>query len=254
MGGVAGRGIDQPGMRAHDLKKSELKPWLQKQWIIPPQANADFVCAMEDVLAVYTRPYDPARPVVCLDELNKQRVAEIQTPVPVEPGPPARFDYEYERRGTANLFMINEPLIEQRHVTVTEQRTAVDFARVVRDLLEVRDPDAEPVVLVIDHLNTHKPAALSQAFEPAVARPLIDRLEIHYTPQHGSWLNMAEIELSILSRQCLDRRIPDLGTVTREVAAWEQARNASAQGVNWRFTTPNARIKLKRLYPSIQSR
>ena len=240
-------------MRAHDLKKNELKPWLRKQWVIPPQANADFVCAMEDVLEVYTRPYDPARPVVCLDELNKPLVAEIQTPLPVEPGQPARFDYEYERCGTANLFMINEPLIGQRHVTVTEQRTAVDFARVVRDLLEVHDPHAEKVVLVIDNLNTHKPAALYQAFEPAVARSLIDRLEIHYTPQHGSWLNMAEIELSILSRQCLDRRIPDLDTVTREVAAWEQARNANPRPVNWRFTTPDARIKLKRLYPSIQS-
>ena len=220
--------------------------------MIPPQANADFVCAMEDVLAVYTRPYDPARPVVCLDELNKQLVAEIQTPLPVEPGQPARFDYEYERCGTANLFMINEPLMGQRHVTVTEQRTAVDFARVVRDLLEVRYPHAEKVVLVIDNLNTHKPAALYQAFEPAVARSLIDRLEIDYTPKHGSWLNMAEIELSILSRQCLDRRIPDLDTVTREVAAWEQARNANPRPVNWRFTTPDARIKLKRLYPSIQ--
>jgi len=226
---------------------------LRQQWVIPPQANADFVCAMEDVLAVYTRPYDPARPVVCLDELNKQLVAEIQTPLPVEPGQPARFDYEYERCGTANLFMINEPLMGQRHVTVTEQRTAVDFARVVRDLLEVRYPHAEKVVLVIDNLNTHKPAALYQAFEPAVARSLIDRLEIHYTPKHGSWLNMAEIELSILSRQCLDRRIPDLDTVTREVAAWEQARNANPRPVNWRFTTPDARIKLKRLYPSIQS-
>ena len=233
-------------------RKNELKPWLRKQWVIPPQANADFVCAMEDVLAVYTRPHDPARPVVCLDELNKQLVAEIQTPLPVEPGQPARFDYEYERCGTANLFMINEPLMGQRHVTVTEQRTAVDFARVVRDLLEVRYPHAEKVVLVIDNLNTHKPAALYQAFEPAVARSLIDRLEIHYTPKHGSWLNMAEIELSILSRQCLDRRIPDLDTVTREVAAWEQARNANPRPVNWRFTTPDARIKLKRLYPSIQ--
>lgn len=240
-------------MRAHDLKKNELKPWLRKQWVIPPQANADFVCAMEDVLEVYTRPYDPARPVVCLDELNKQLVAEIQTPLPVEPGQPARFDYEYERCGTANLFMINEPLMGQRHVTVTEQRTAVDFAQVVRDLLEVHYPHAEKVVLVIDNLNTHKPAALYQAFEPAVARSLIDRLEIHYTPKHGSWLNMAEIELSILSRQCLDRRILDLDTVTREVAAWEQARNANPRPVNWRFTTPDARIKLKRLYPSIQS-
>ena len=240
-------------MRAHDLKKNELKPWLRKQWVIPPQANADFVCAMEDGLEVYTRPYDPARPVVCLDELNKPLVAEIQTPLPVEPGQPARFDYEYERCGTANLFMINEPLIGQRHVTVTEQRTAVDFARVVRDLLEVHDPHAEKVVLVMDNLNTHKPAALYQAFEPAVARSLIDRLEIHHTPKHGSWLNRAEIELSILGRQCLDRRIPDFDTLTREVAAWEQARTANSQGVNWRFTTPDARIKLKRLSPSIQS-
>ena len=147
-------------MCAHDIKKNELKPWLQKQWVIPPQANADFVCAMEDVLEVYIRPYDPARPVVCLDELNKQLVAEIRTPLPVEPGQPARFDYQYERRGTGNVFMINEPLIGQRSVTVTEQRTAVDFARVVRDLLEVRYPHAEKVVLVMDNLNTHKPAAL----------------------------------------------------------------------------------------------
>ena len=241
-------------MCAHDVEKNELKPWLRKQWIIPPHANADFVCAMEDVLEVYTRPYDSTHPVMCLDELNKQLVAEIQTPLPVEPGQPARFDYQYERCGTANLFMINEPLIGHREVTVTAQRTVVDFARVVRDLLEIRYPHAEKVVLVMDNLNTHKPAALYHAFEPAVARSLIDRLEIHHTPKHGSWLNMAEIELSILSRQCLNRRIPDLDTLTQEVSAWQQTRNASPQPVNWRFTTPDARIKLKRLYPSIQSR
>ena len=149
--------------------------------------------------------------------------------------------------------MVNEPLVGQRYVTVTEQRTAVDFAKVVHDLLEVRYPNAERVILVMDNLNTHKPGSLYQAFAPAVARSLIDRLEIHYTPKHGSWLNMAEIELSILSRQCLDRRIPDLDTVTREVAAWQQTWNTCAQGINWRFTTPNARIKLKRLYPSIQN-
>ena len=239
-------------MRADDIKKNELKPWLRKQWVIPPQANADFVCAMEDVLEVYTRPHDPARPVVCLDELSKQLVAETRVPLPVEPGQPARVDYEYERCGTANLFLTGEPLAGRRHVTVTERRTAVDFAQEVRDLLEVRYPRAEQVVLVMDNLNTHKPAALYEAFEPAVARPLIERLEIHYTPKHGSWLNMAEIELSVLSRQCLDRRIPDLETLTREVAAWEQARNADSRTVNWRFTTPDARIKLKRLYPSIQ--
>lgn len=234
------------------LKKNELKPWLHQQWIIPPQANADFVCAMEDVLDVYTRPYDPARPLVCLDELNKQLVAETRIPLPMESGQPVRFDYEYERCGTANVFMLSEPLTGQRQAVVTEQRTAVDFAKVIRDLLEVRYPQAEKVVLVMDNLNTHKPAALYQAFEPAIARSLIDRLEIHYTPKHGSWLNMAEIELSVLSRQCLDRRIPDLETLTQEVAAWEQTRNMKAQAVNWRFTTPDARIKLKRLYPSIQ--
>ena len=240
-------------MRAHDAQKNELKPWLRKQWVIPPPANAEFVCAMEDVLEVYTRPYDPARPVVCLDELNKQLVAEIQTPLPVESGQPARFDFQYERCGTANLFMTSEPLVGQRAITVTAQRTAVDFAQVVRDLLEVRYPHAEKVVLVMDNLNTHKPAALYHAFEPAVARALINRLEIHHTPKHGSWLNMAEIELSVLSRQCLDRRIAHLDTLTQEVAAWEQARNANTQAVNWRFTTPDARIKLKRLYPSIQN-
>ena len=225
---------------------------MRKQWVIPPQANAEFVCAMEDVLAVYTRPYDPARPVVCLDEISKQLVAETRTPLPAEPGQPERVDYEYERCGTANLFLTCEPLAGHRHLTVTEQRTAVDFAKEVRDLLEVRYPQAERVVLVMDNLNTHKPAALDQAFEPAVARSLIERLEIHYTPKHGSWLNMAEIELSVLSRQCLDRRLSDVDTLTQEVAAWEQARNSDARPVNWRFTTPDARIKLKRLYPSIQ--
>ena len=239
-------------MRAHDAQKNELKPWLRKQWVIPPQANADFVCAMEDVLDVYTRPHDPAYPVVCLDEISKQWVAETRIPLPAEPGQPERVDDEYERCGTANLFMINEPLIGQRQVMVTERRTAVDFAHVVRDLLEVRYPHAERLVLVLDNLNTHKPAALYQTFEPAVARRLVERLEIHHTPKHGSGLNRAEIELSILSRQCLDRRIPDAATLSHEVAAWEQTRNAKPKPVNWRFTTPEARIKLRRLYPSIQ--
>src|SRR5512147_119404 len=207
---------------------------------------------MEDVLGVYTRPYDPAHPVVCLDEISKQLVAETRTPLPAEPGQTERVDYEYERCGTANLFLTGEPLAGHRHVTVTAQRTAVDFAKEVRDLLQVRYPQAERVVLVMDNLNTHKPAALYQAFEPAVARSLIERLEIYYTPKHGSWLNLAEIELSVLSRQCLDRRIPDADTLTQEIATWEQVRNANARPVNWHFTTPNARIKLKRLYPSIQ--
>ncbi len=207
---------------------------------------------MEEVLAVYTRPHDPTRPVVCLDETSKQLVSETRTPLPAEPGQPERVDYEYARQGTANLFMAVEPLTGQRYVTVTDRRTAVDFAQVVKALLEVHYPHAEKVVLVLDNLNTHKPAALYQAFEPAVAWRLLERLEIHHTPKHGSWLNMAEIELSVLSQQCLNRRIPDTATLTREVAAWQQARNADPRPVNWRFTTADARIKLKRLYPSIE--
>ena len=207
---------------------------------------------MEEVLEVYTRPYDPTRPVVCLDETSKQLVSETRTPLPAEPGQPERVDYEYERQGTANLFMAVEPLTGQRHVTVTDRRTAVEFAQVVKALLEVHYPHAEKVVLVLDNLNTHKPAALYQAFEPAVAWRLLERLEIHHTPKHGSWLNMAEIELSVLSQQCLNRRIPDTATLTREIAAWQQARNADPRPVNWRFTTADARIKLKHLYPSIQ--
>ncbi len=191
--------------------------------------------------------------MVCLDELSKQLVAETRPPVPVAPGQPARVDYEYERRGTANLFLTYEPLTGQRHATVTERRTAVDFAQVIRNLLEVRYPHAETMILVMDNLNTHKPAALYEAFEPALARALLDRLEIHHTPKHGSWLNMAEIELSVLSRQCLNRRIPDAATLAREVTSWQQARNADPRPVNWRFTTTDARIKLKRLYPSIQN-
>ncbi len=187
---------------------------------------------------VYTRPHDPAGPVGCLDEISKQRVAETRTPLPAAPGQPAWVDYDYERCGTAKLCRACEPLAGHRHVTVTEHRTAVDFARVVRDLLAVRYPHAERVTLVLDHLNTHKLAALYEAFAPNVARSLIERLEIHHTPKHGGGLNRAEIELSVLSRQCLDRRIPDADTPTREVAAWEPTRNANSRPVNWRFTTP----------------
>ena len=197
---------------------------------------------MEDVLEVYTRPYDPRRPQVCIDEASKQLVAEVQTPLPMEPGQPERIDYEYERHGTANLFMVFEPLAGRRRVTVTERRTAVDYA------------DADKIVLVMDNLNTHKPSSLYEAFEPAEARRIFERLEIHYTPKHASWLDMAETELSVLGRQCLDRRIPDRATLTREVAAWEKDRNESCVRVDWRFTTADARIKLQRLYPSILER
>jgi hypothetical protein len=220
--------------------------------VIPPKANAEFVCAMEDVLEVYTRPYDPLRPQVCLDECSKQLVAETRSPLPAEPGQAERYDCEYERCGTANLFMLFEPLAGKRHVKVTERRTAVDFAHVIRDVADVHYPDAEKIVLVMDNLNTHKPASLYQAFAPEEARRLTERLEIHYTPKHGSWLDMAEIELSALATQCLDRRIADAETLAGEVAAWQVRRNADGCTVDWRFKTEDARIKLKRLYPSIQ--
>jgi hypothetical protein len=222
--------------------------------VIPPRENADFVAAMEDVLEVYQRPYDPLRPQVCLDETSKQLTRETRTPLPAEPGHPARVDYEYERNGTANLFMLFEPLRGWRHVAVTERRTKIDFAHVIRDLVDVHYPDAQTIVLVMDNLNTHKAAALYEAFPPAEARRLIGKLEIHYTPKHGSWLDMAETELGVLSRQCLDRRIPDGDTLIREVAAWEDSRNTAESKVTWRFTTADARIKLKTLYPSIQTR
>lgn len=221
--------------------------------MIPPEQNADFVCAMEDVLEVYHRPLDPARPVVCFDEASKQLVKETRPPIPASPGRPATTDYEYERNGTANLFMIFEPLGGKRHVKVTDRRTAVDYAHVIRDLVDVHYPHADKIVLVQDNLNTHKPASLYQAFPPAEARRLIERLEIHYTPKHGSWLNMAETELGILSRQCLDRRMSDQAFLTSEVAAWEKPRNVAKSKVHWQFTTDDARIKLHRLYPQIAS-
>jgi hypothetical protein len=233
-------------------QKNELKPWQHKQWVIPPHANAEFVCAMEDVLEVYTRPYDPQRPQVCIDETSRQLVTETRAPLPASPGQPERIDYEYERHGTANLFMAFEPLAGQRRVKVTERRTAVDFAHLLQEVVDVQYPQADKIVLVMDNLNTHKLASLYEAFVPAEARRLMERLEIHYTPKHGSWLNMAETELSVLATQCLDRRIPNSTTLTQEVAAWERQRNAAQCRVNWRFTTPDARIKLKRLYPSIQ--
>ena len=239
-------------MRADHAQKNELKPWQQKQWVIPPQANAEFVCAMEDVLEVYKRPRDVERPVVCLDETSKQLIGETRTPIPGAPGQPERIDYEYERQGTANLFMTFEPLAGWRWVKVTERRTAVDFAEVLRELSDVHYPDAKKIVLVMDNLNTHKPASLYEAFAPAEARRLSERFEVHYTPKHGSWLDMAETELSVLARQCLNRRIGNLGHLKREIQAWQKRRNEAESTVDWRFTTKDARIKLKRLYPSIQ--
>jgi hypothetical protein len=207
---------------------------------------------MEDVLDVYHRPYDPARPVVALDEASKQLVAETAQPLPPEPGRPERFDYEYVRKGTANLFMLSEPLAGWRHVMVTDRRTAVDFAEAVRWLAEDVYPDAERVVLVMDNLNTHKLASLYEAFPPEQARRIAERIEVHHTPKHGSWLNVAEIELSVLARQCLDRRIESVEAWLDQLEPWEADRNDRAVGVNWRFTTADARIKLRRLYPAIE--
>ncbi len=207
---------------------------------------------MEDVLEVYQRPYDVTRPVVCLDEASKQLVKETRAPRPLAPGHPRTVDYEYERNGTSNLFMLFEPLAGRRHVEVTERRTALDYARIVQDLVDVRYSKATTIVLVHDNLNTHVPASLYAAFPPAEARRLLAKLEIHYTPKHGSWLNMAETELSILSRQCLRRRIPEAATLVTEVAAWERLRNGAKCKVRWHFTTSDARIKLQRLYPVIE--
>jgi transposase len=207
---------------------------------------------MEDVLEVYHRPYDPRRPLVCVDEVPVQLVGETRVPLPPEPGRPRRYDYEYVRNGTANVFMVSEPLLGWRGVSVTARRTAKDFAELLRWLVEDVHPDAAKVVLVVDNLNTHGPGCLYEAFEPARARRIAERLEWHYTPKHGSWLNMAEIELAVLSKQCLGRRIGSAEELEREVTAWAGERNEDQVGINWRFTTAQARIKLRRLYPSPQ--
>jgi len=218
---------------------------------LPSEPSGEFVYHLEDVLDVYTRPYDPRRPQVCLDETSVQLVAETRTPLPPAPGYPARYDFEYERHGQCALFMLNEPLRGWREVVVGDHRRAVEWAQVIKHLVDVHYPDAEQIVLVMDNLNTHTPGSLYEAFEPAEAKRLADKLEIHYTPKHASWLNMAEIELSVLARQCLDRRIPDRTTLVRETSAWNCDRNHAGTSIDWRFTTQDARIKLKRLYPAI---
>jgi transposase len=207
---------------------------------------------MEDVLEVYTRPYDPLRPQVCMDETSKQLLRETRQSLMMEPGRPQRRDYEYERGGVVNLFMFLEPLQGRRWVDVTERRTKTDWAHQIKELVDERYPEAERIVLVMDNLNTHTPASLYEAFDPEEARRLAEKLEIHYTPKHGSWLNMAEIELSVLSRQCLDRRVPNFESLQAEVAAWQERRDATGTKIEWRFRTEDARIKLKRLYPSLQ--
>jgi hypothetical protein len=222
-------------------------------WCIPPEKNAEFVCAMENVLEVYKRPHDPARPVICMDEQAKQLVAETRTPLAPRPGRTERFDHEYRRNGVANVFMFVEPLRGWRRVEVTKQRTRIDWAREIRRLVDVDYPKATRITLVSDNLNIHSPASLYEAFAPEEARRLLEKLEIIHTPKHGSWLNVAEIELAALTKQALGSRVPDALTLQTQAAAWQQARNNAHLTINWQFTTANARIKLRRLYPQIQT-
>jgi transposase len=228
-----------------------LKPWRVKQWCIPPQGNAAFVAAMEDVLEVYRRAYDPTHPLVCMDEKAVQLVGETRQPLLVKAGREARSDFEYVRRGVTNLFIFFEPLAAKRQVAIRERRGARQWAEVMRELVDVHYPQAERITVVLDNLNTHALSSLYQVYEPKEARRIARKLEMHYTPKHGSWLNMAEIELSVLARQCLKRRLASEEELGQEVMAWTKARNGSEATVDWRFTTDDARIKLKRLYPII---
>ncbi len=220
--------------------------------MIAPEASAAFVAAMEDVLDVYQRPHDPRRPLVCFDETSKQMIKETRTPIPAAPGRKARHDYEYERNGVANLFMMFAPLEGWRHVKVTDRHAAIDYAHALKDLSDVHFPCAMKIVLVQDNLSTHTPASLYAAFPAAEARRLVERFEWHFTPKHGSWLDLAESELGVLASQCLDRRIPDKDSLISEIAAWQNNRNKRCVRADWQFTTDDARIKLKRLYPQFQ--
>ena len=233
------------------LLSNELKPWIHKQWCIPTTPDAEFVYHMEDVLEVYTRPYDPRRPQVCMDEINTQLLADLREPLPMEPGKTRCDDYESERHGVCNVFLACEPLVGHRLTLVAEQRTKQEWAQFIRRLSDECYPEAEQIVLVMDNLNTHTLAALYEVFPVAEARRLAQRFEVHYTPKHASWLNMAEIELSALDRQCLSQRLASLEIATQPVAAWTTRRNRLQVTINWRFTAEDASIKLKHLYPSI---
>jgi hypothetical protein len=218
-------------------------------WCVPT-ASAEFVAAMEHILDLYEQPYDPLHPMVCFDETNKQLIEETRQPLPARPGQVARYDYEYKRHGTRNLFLFFEPLVGQRHIEVTQRRTKQDFAHQMRWLVDVAYPDVECVEVVLDNLNTHKPASLYETFEPAEANRILKRLNFHYTPKHGSWLNMAEIEFSVVLRQ-LGARVPDEQTLKRRAKAVEDSRNQAHSTVDWQFTSQDARVRLARLYPSI---
>lgn len=232
-------------------KKNELKPWQKQQFCLPSEANVEFVYHMEDVLEGYQRPYDQEAPKICMDEGCKQVRTDTRQPIPMEAGQAERIDYEYERKGVCSVFVAVEPETGACQLRVSERRTRKDWALFLREVIQVQYPQAKKIVLVMDNLNTHTPAAFYEICEPAEARRLIERLEIHYTPKHGSWLNMAEIELSVLARQCLSGRFESTQAVAQRVEAWQRERNQAQVTINWRFTTEDARLKLKRLYPSI---
>ena len=232
-------------MRSYE--KNEIKPWKTEQWCIA-ERSAEFVAKMEDVLDVYQRPYDPLIPVICIDETNKQLI--VETRIPCEPSQPERVDYEYERNGVLNVFMISEPLAGRRDTIINETRTAVDFAHVLKHTSDVLHPRAEKIVLVTDNLNIHETASLYKAFPPDEAHRIANRFEWHYTPKHGSWLNMAEIEISVLCRQALAKPLPDSDSFIGQVKTWTAKRNIECSNINWHFTTADARIKLKKLYPA----
>lgn len=233
------------------VKKNELKPWQKSMWCIPPKEDAAFVCQMEQVLDVYKRPIDPKFPVICMDETTKQCTKETRQPIPAVAGRVQCYDAEYERNGVAHLLLFHAPFENWRRIDVADNHKADQWAEGVHRLVEEDYPDATRITLVMDNLNTHNGASLYKAFDPAHARSLLDKLEFIYTPKHGSWLNIAECEFSVLSRQCLDRRLPDIDTVKREVFKWQSDRNKLTRPVDWRFTTDDARIKLKHLYPKI---
>jgi len=223
-----------------------------KTWCIPPESDAEFVYRMEDVLATYALPPDRDVPVVCMDEASKQLIGEVAEPLPTAPGQPKGVDYEYERLGVCSLFMFCEPQSGWRHVDVTDRRTKKDWAERMRDLVDIHYPEAKKIRVVLDNLNTHTGSSLYEAFPPKEARRILERLEFHYTPKHASWLNMAEIEIGVMNRQCLNRRIPEKATIGAEVAAWEKRRNAERAKIRWTFTVSSARIKLHKVYPSIE--
>lgn len=229
-------------------EKNELKPWLVKEWCIP-KAGAEFVAAMEDVLEVYQRPYGPLRPVVCIDETNKQLIKEDH--IPCEPGKPEKLDSVYVRNGVADVFMISEPLAGRRETVVTETRTTVDFAQILKYTSDVLYPRTEKIILVTDNLDTHETASLYKAFKPDEARRLAERFEWHYTPKHGSWLDMAEIEIGVMSRQALAKPLPDMESFKEQVRIWTVKQNSECKKINWQFRTTDARMKLAKLYPTV---